>query len=83
MASVPTLIARAIRRADKSYFFEDYDRQARAVMKALEAEGYAITQCETDMAIFKQVADEMKTGRMKPEEHVQDVYRRVLAKLKA
>lgn len=83
MASVPKIIARAIKKADKTYFFENYDKQAVKVMKALEEQGYAITKREADMDIFKQVADEMKTGRMKPEEHIKDVYQRVLQKLKA
>lgn len=77
------IIAKAIKKADSSYFFEDYDKQAKAVLKALEAEGYAVTRREADMELFKKVADEMATGRMKPEEHVQDVYRRVLSRLKA
>tara|TARA_B100001123_G_scaffold363726_1_gene421633 strand:+ start:1087 stop:1338 length:252 start_codon:yes stop_codon:yes gene_type:complete len=80
--SVQALIAKAIQKADKSYFFEDYSKQAAAVMRTLKAEGWAITRKEADMDVFKQVADEMATGRMKPEEHVQDVYTRVLAKLK-
>ena len=83
MASVAKIIARAIKKADKSYFFEDYDKQALAVIKKLKEEGWAITRREADMAIFKEVADNMSTGRMKPEEHIQDVYRQVLEKLKA
>lgn len=81
--SVAKIIAKAIKQADKSYFFEDYDKQARAVLKKLQEEGWAVTKCEADMDIFKMVADQIATGRMKPEEHVKDVYSRVLDKLKA
>jgi hypothetical protein len=77
------IIAKTIKQADKSYFFEDYDKQAANVIKRLKDEGWAITRREADMDIFKAVADAMQTGRMKPEEHIQDVYRRVLEKLKA
>jgi ribosome-binding protein aMBF1 (putative translation factor) len=80
--SVKALIARSIQKADKSYFFEDYTKQAAAVMAGLKKEGWAITKKEADMDVFKKVADEMTTGRMKPEEHVKDVYERVLAILK-
>lgn len=83
MSQVPKIIARAIKKADKSYFFENYDKQAQSVINALEAEGWAITRREADMAIFEMVAKEMQTGRMRPEEHIRDVYRRVLTKLKA
>jgi hypothetical protein len=81
--SVTKLIARAIKQADSSYFFEDYDKQAANVLKRLADEGWAITRREADMTIFKAVADSMATGRMKPEEHVKDIYGRVLEKLKA
>lgn len=81
--SVAKIVARAIKKADSSYFFENYDKQAKAVLAALKAEGWAVTRCEADMAIFKAVADAMHTGRMKPEEHVKDIYGRVLDKLKA
>ena len=81
--SAVKIIAKAIRSADGSYFFEDYEKQARAVLKALEADGYAVTRREADMALFKKVSDEMLTGKMKPEEHVKDVYQRVLTYLKA
>ena len=77
------IIAKAIKAADKSYFFEDYDKQAAKVIARLKDEGWAITRREADMEIFKQVADNMATGRMKPEEHIRDVYRQVLEKLKA
>jgi glutamine synthetase len=81
--SVAKIIAKAIKAADKSYFMEDYDQQAAKVMQRLKDEGWAITKREADMEIFKSVADNMTTGRMKPEEHIRDVYHQVLDKLKA
>jgi hypothetical protein len=72
-------IADAIQKADSSYFFEDYSKQAASVMKILEASGFRLIPKEIDPAIFKQVAENMRTGRMKPEQHVQSVFEHVLS----
>ena len=76
--SVQTIIENAIAKADSSYFFENYTKQAQAVIAALERDGYTILKREFSDEIWKQVADTMKTGRLKPEEHVKDVYQTVL-----
>jgi hypothetical protein len=67
-------IAAAIAEADSSYFFEDYNKQASAVLKVLEHSGYRYMPAEIDEAFFKEVADAMKMGKMTPEAHVKDVY---------
>lgn len=64
----------AIYKADTSYFFEDYTKQARAVMAALDAAGFTVINSTLPDDIYKQIADTMKTGRVKPEEHVKDVF---------
>jgi hypothetical protein len=69
-----TVIQNAISKADSSYFFEDYTKQAQAVLKALEAAGYTIIAKEMPDDVWKKIADEMRTGRVKPEEHVKDVF---------
>ncbi|PZP87193.1 MAG: hypothetical protein DI582_00015 [Azospirillum brasilense] len=76
--SPQTIIENAIAKADSSYFFEDYTKQARAVQAALEKAGFAIMPREFADEVWKQVADQMRTGRLKPEEHVKDVYQTVL-----
>ena len=75
-------IAKAIRRADKSYFFENYDRQAGSVIKALEKAGYAIMPIEPDKDVLREVADTISTGRMKPEDHIKNVYQTLLGLMK-
>lgn len=77
------VIQDAIAKADNSYFFENYTKQAQAVIAALEKAGYAITPAEFSDDIWKQVADQMRTGRLKPEEHVRDVYETLLRVLKS
>lgn len=71
------VIENAIAKADTSYFFEDYSKQARAVIAALEKAGYKIMPHEFSDEVWKKVADTMRTGRLRPEEHVKDVYQTV------
>ncbi|MES2984316.1 MAG: hypothetical protein V4735_03910 [Pseudomonadota bacterium] len=73
-----TVIENAIQKADASYFFEDYTKQAQAVLKAIDAAGFAITAKDMGDDIWTQVAKEMRTGRLRPEEHVKDVHQTIL-----
>ena len=77
------LIAKAIKKADSSYFFEDYSKQSKAVLDMLDAEGYHIIPKELDKDLYKKISDEMRTGRMAPEEHIRDVYQTMFRILKA
>jgi hypothetical protein len=80
--SVKKKIALAIKRADKSYFFEDYEKQAAAVIRALEADGYVIVPSAPDAAILKKAADSLSTGKMKPEQHIQNVHETLIKLLR-
>lgn len=73
-AKLQSTIENAISKADSSYFFEDYTKQARAVIAALEAAGFAVITKNIPEEVWVQVANEMRTGRVKPEEHVKDVF---------
>lgn len=79
---IQKLIARSIKKADSSYFFEDYSKQAKAVLKTLDKEGYQIIPKELDKKLYKQISDEMRTGRMSPEDHINDVYQTMFRILK-
>jgi len=80
--STKRIIAHAIRKADKSYFFENYDKQAQAVLRALESEGYAIVPLTPDAATLKRAADTISTGKMKPEQHIQNVHETLVKLMK-
>jgi hypothetical protein len=73
-AKLQSTIENAICKADSSYFFEDYTKQAKAVIAALDAAGFVFVAKDLPEDLWKQVADQMRTGRVKPEEHVKDVY---------
>ena len=72
--SIRKKIALAIKKADRSYFFEDYDRQAKSVIQSLQKDGYVILPKEPDHEMLRKVADSIATGKMKPEEHIKNVY---------
>lgn len=77
-AQLVDTIATAIQKADNSYFNENYTKQASAVLNAIEKAGFAVTPKELPADVWKKAADAMKTGRVKPEEHVKNVYDTVL-----
>lgn len=72
------LIATAIQKADSSYFNEDYTKQANAVLAALEKDGFTIIPKDYSAEMWQKVAENMKTGRVRPDEHVKNVYETVL-----
>lgn len=72
------IIETAIAGADTSYFFENYTKQAQAVLAALEHAGYRIIPQHMPDTVWKQVADSVRTGRLRPEDHVKDVYQTLL-----
>lgn len=76
-------VAAAIQKADSSYFNENYTKQSLAVFAAIEKAGYALVPKELPHETWTKVADTMKTGRIKPEEHVKDVYEKTLVQIAA
>ena len=77
-AQITSTIAAAIQKADNSYFNENYTKQATAVLAALEKAGLVLMPGGYPDETWKRAADAMKTGRLKPEEHVKNVYETVL-----
>lgn len=73
--STQQVIARAIKKADKSYFFEDYNKQAAAVIKALRKEGLAILPKEATEEMASYASDNMMSGKVRPTDHVSHVYK--------
>ncbi|MCI5050148.1 MAG: hypothetical protein MRY32_07455 [Rickettsiales bacterium] len=80
--SIKKTIARSIRKADKSYFFENYDKQAAAVLKGLEKDGYCIMPLEPDEDLLLEVADTISTGKMRPEQHIRNVWQTLAKRIK-
>jgi hypothetical protein len=75
MADLATIIAKAIRDADKSWFNEDYTKQATAVLNALRSKGYEICPVEAPDALVTHAVDNMPFGRMKPDDLIRELYK--------
>lgn len=74
MSEIEGIIAKAINRADSSYFFENYSKQAKAVLKALEKEGYKVVP---KLASEKQIEAgkaAISKGRVRPADLVHTIY---------
>ena len=71
-------IASAIQTADSSYFNENYTKQAQAVLAAIDKAGFALIPKSAPADIWTKAAEQMRTGRLRPDEHVKDVYEVVL-----
>ncbi|MBY0354353.1 MAG: hypothetical protein K2Q12_01335 [Rickettsiales bacterium] len=72
--SVMLLIADTIQKADKSYLFEDYTKQALAVVQALKAEGYIVVPRKATEAMLEAGEKSILAGKTHPKDHVRWVY---------
>lgn len=75
-------IARAIREADNSYFFEDYVKQAQAVVAALAKEGLVIVPLEPSEDMLTFTKENLPYGRQRPEDMLKNVYKTMIAAAK-
>lgn len=74
MSDIEDTIALAIKKADSSYFFENYDKQAKAVLKMLDKEGYKVVP---KLASPKQIevgTSTIGSGRVRPQDFVHTLY---------
>jgi len=74
------VIAEAIKGADNSYFFENYTKQANAVIKSLRQNGYVIVPYYPTVDMVKAAMDELQYGSNKFTNVVMPMY---LAMMKA
>ncbi len=77
--SLQSVIADAIKDSDKSYFFEDYSVQSKAVLNAIKKSGYVIVPANPSEEMIEAGTKAISTGHVKPTEHVKNVYQTMLA----
>lgn len=78
---VPNLadvIARAIRAADTRYFFEDYDRQAEAVIRALRENGFVMVPQEPSEPMLEAGSDALRYGRVNKFSTLRAIYKAMI-----
>ncbi len=72
--SLTSLIAVTLREADTSYFFEDYTKQANAVLQALKSQGIMFVPLEATEEMIQAGVSAIGSGKIRPEDHVRYVY---------
>ncbi len=82
MKDLKSTIAKAIRDADNSYFSEDYEKQAAAVLRAIEKSGVVLMPKDAPSDIYSKVSDHIPTGRIRPEDLVKSIYTATVNQLK-
>lgn len=69
------LIAEAIKEADKSYFFENYSKQADSVIARLSRAGFAVVPKEPSEEMVRAGKMAVTIGKTKPNELSEAIYR--------
>lgn len=82
MASLEDEIANAIRKADNSYFMENYNKQAAAVLKHLSKLGYKIVPNKASDEMIESGKNAVTSGRVKPSDFVRMIYETMVASVK-
>ena len=79
MADTPDVIlARAIREADKRYFFENYSAQAQAAIQALERAGYHIVPAVPSRPMYDAAVKAIVYGTKRPGDIVLPIWNAML-----
>lgn len=68
------VIAKAIKKADWTYFNENYNRQARSVMKALIKNGFQIVPMDPTRKMVEEGTEALEVGQHLPSEVVTRIY---------
>lgn len=74
MKGVKNKIAAAISKADSRFFFENYSKQAEAVLAAIEQAGLVIVPKSPTEAMIEQGVKAIQNGRTRPTDLVTDIY---------
>ena len=72
------IIAKAIKDADKSFFNEDYTKQARSVMNALKKAGYQVAPIKPPEGLVEWAKENIPFGRLRPAELITQMYSMML-----
>ncbi|WP_395458957.1 hypothetical protein ACHMW5_22425 [Azospirillum melinis] len=73
-APIEDIIAKAIKDADKSFFNEDYAKQAKAVTAALKKAGYEVAPVKPPPGLVEWAKDNIPFGRLRPAELITQMY---------
>lgn len=74
MAGLEDLIAKAIKDADKSFFNENYSKQAQSVLSALRQAGYEVVPVKPPPLLVEWAKENIPFGRLRPADLISQMY---------
>ncbi|MDX1917397.1 MAG: hypothetical protein SFT68_05390 [Rickettsiaceae bacterium] len=76
--SIIQIIAKAIKKEDRTYFFEDYTKQARAVLSALDEHDYILAPIKPSEEMIKAGVLAIKLGDIDAKKLAFDIYSKMM-----
>jgi hypothetical protein len=73
------VVAQAIKKVDKTYFFENYTNQALSVMKALAENGYWVVPVNPTPKMLEAGRDSLRFGVQKSGDSLAGIYKKMIA----
>lgn len=72
------VIAKAIKKVDKTYFFENYTNQALSVMRALAENGYWVVPTQPTPKMLEAGRDSLRFGVQKSGDSLAGIYKSMI-----
>lgn len=74
VSSVIETIAQSIKHADRTFFNENYTKQAKAVVEGLRRAGYEVVPVKPPEALVDYAADNIPFGRLRQSDLIRSLY---------
>lgn len=74
MPSIQEIIAQSIKDADKSFFNEDYMKQAKSVVDALRKSGLEVVPVKPPDELVTYASENIPFGRLRPTDFIRTMY---------
>ncbi len=74
MPSIVETIALSIKQADRTFFNENYSRQAKAVVEGLRKAGYEVVPVKPPDVLIEYAADNIPFGRLRQSDLIRSLY---------
>jgi hypothetical protein len=77
--SIQEIIAQSIKDADKSFFNEDYMKQAKSVVDALRKSGLEVVPVKPPEELVTYASENIPLGRLRPTDFIRTMYSTMVA----
>ncbi len=79
MPTIQEIIAQSIKDADKSFFNEDYMKQAKSVVDALRKSGLEVVPVKPPEELVTYASENIPLGRLRPTDFIRTMYSTMVA----